>query len=185
MAEAKLTKNALHHAADASTLKTATGINILAIDPGDTTGFVLGKVLPDETIQLVQYGTWGFIDDFIPTYLRLFQGPPGPTVHNIVIEDYRVYAHKAQAHIGARPYAIEVIGHVRLLAYLAPIEYPICFQSASQAKGQWPDRRLYKHYSKAALKHLGVHPRDALRHLLTFIENQVLKHPLFSKQEAI
>ena len=147
-------------------------LKIGVIDPGDTTGYLIARAKLNsdhKSLVVVQYGEW--------TDLNLYLHPGLQAAlcscQRLVVEDYRIYPHKAQAHIGSRPYAIEVIGHIRLLAHQAKPAIPIHFQMASQAKGQWPEKRLRNHYHRDVLRQLGSrHCKDALRHLLTYLENE-------------
>lgn len=147
--------------------------SILAIDPGEATAFVFGYSDPLAEPRILTRGFWTtdldtFLNSIIQKYIK--------EADHVVIEDYRIYPHKARDHIGKRPYAIEVIGMVRLQRH----PNTILFQGASQAKQQWPNKRLRRHQ----IYMNNAHIRDATRHFLTFIENH-LKHQLFSRESAI
>lgn len=150
---------------------------IMAIDPGETTGFV---VVDTDTDHVLTFGVWkgpeDFMDASVQNQLSLSEV--------LVVEDYRIYPHKARQHIGSRPYAIEVIGHIRLWAYAH--SRTVEFQSASQAKQQWPNKRLAKHFTPTHLQLLGGrHAKDALRHALTYIENKTDHGLFFSAREVL
>jgi len=120
---------------------------ILAIDPGETLGYVLvelkefvGKspeleVIDADQILLVvnkQGFTWNSVSDKVVNLLN-----EEPDV--IVIEDYRVYASKAAVHIGSRLLTSELIGAICQEAGIAMI--PVVRIPAGR-KGRWPPARL-------------------------------------------
>jgi len=120
---------------------------ILAIDPGETLGYVLvelkefvGKspeleVIDADQILLVvnkQGFTWNSVSDKVVNLLN-----EEPDV--IVIEDYRVYASKAAVHIGSRLLTSELIGAICQEAGVAMI--PVVRIPAGR-KGRWPPARL-------------------------------------------
>jgi len=95
----------------------------------------------------------------------------------IVIEDYRVYPHKAQQHTGSRVYTAKEIGRIEWLAFKE--DTGMVYQMASQAKGRWPNSRMelypivQRFVVHPSLKRYGAkakHILDAYRHLLTYLE---------------
>jgi hypothetical protein len=76
----------------------------------------------------------------------------------IVMENYRVYGHRAQQHIGSEVPTIQYIGAIKYLALARNI--PIVLQMAFQGKAFAKDDRL----QKLGLWHTSKHARDAIRH---------------------
>lgn len=144
-----------------------TTTQILAVDPGVTTGYVLVKVSSkdveiEDRIHFVDAGEWDSMDALRQLKYELFE----ETVV-VVVERYVVYPNRAAQHIGDDLYTARVIGRVEWLAFtICGLE--VVFQPASQAKQRWPQNRLAKHFPGA--RHLSNHIQDALRHLLTYIE---------------
>lgn len=158
---------------------------LLAVDPGNVTGWVKAKIIsepddefPNGLMQIVDHGTWSGIPLLWARRHNYFEG-----VDIVVVEDYRVYPHKAQAHVGSRVTAARELGRVELLAW-AICKCKPKYQMASQAKQQWPTKRFKRHFPKL-YKELGtVHAQDACRHLFTYIENEGL-HIFFRREDAI
>lgn len=150
---------------------------VIAIDPGESIGVVIANLTgdppPKPRFKIQQFGV------IQPGDTKKWRGLCSllDRAHAVVVEDYRIYPHTARAHIGERPFTVELIGVIRYVMY--PKE-PI-FQTASQAKQQWPNARLKKHgfYIDP------VHARDALRHFLTYLENETDNGPIFSTGHAI
>ena len=120
---------------------------ILAIDPGETVGYAILKLteyvggsplLEVENaeqfkLEVTKQGfSWNSVSDKVVNLLN-----EEPDV--IVIEDYRVYASKAAAHIGSRALTSELIGAICQEAGIAMI--PVVRISAGR-KGLWPPARL-------------------------------------------
>ena len=120
---------------------------ILAIDPGETLGYVLVELTefvggtPElEVIDADQHQLAvtkeGFYWDSVSSNVRdLLDQEPDV----IVIEDYRVYASKALEHIGHRALTSELIGAICQEAGIAMI--PVVRIPAGR-KGLWPAARL-------------------------------------------
>jgi len=169
-----------------------TPSSILAIDPGATTGWakVVGIVPPSDKDPrgLFTYAGGGTFAGVKAAWEQrgIYQG-----VDIIVVEDFRIYPHKAQALIGRRLSAPKEIGRIELLALLADearsSPLPIHYQMASQAKQLWPDSRIrekFPGFYKTRLR--DKHTRDALRHLFTFMETyQPPLHDFFNYEEAL
>lgn len=176
---------------------------ILSIDPGETSGYVHAG-LKSVILELLTYyyhqsvltelvrpvapgncpihiggyiitaiGEWSGVPDLHTTLSALL-----PLTTQIVIEDYRIYPHKSKTHIASRVYTAKEIGRVELMAYYYNL--PILYQLAGQAKQQWPNNRLGRHLEPGALRRFPSHTKDALRHLLTYIENHTSIGPLFA-----
>lgn len=161
-------------------------LTLLAVDPGSTTGWIRALVTsvpepedeePHGTYTILEHGIWHGTPHLYAQREKLFGG-----VQVVVTEDYRVYPHKAMAHVGSQVPGAKEIGKVELLAcmYGARMSY----QMASQAKQLWPNQRCKHHFADfwATLK--SEHEKDALRHLATFLEDQRL-HIFFRLEDAI
>ena len=121
---------------------------ILAIDPGETLGYVLIELTeyvgrsPNLEVEdadqfklelrLKQGFNWGAVSARVKDLL-------GTEPDVIVLEDYRVYASKAAVHIGSRLLTSELIGAICQEAGVAMI--PVVRIPAGR-KGRWPPARL-------------------------------------------
>jgi hypothetical protein len=136
---------------------------ILALDPGETTGYAVfygdGVAAYDWEI-IDQVKTWPEIDAVRSLSLLLDQIKP----NLVVAEQYRVYDWKSDDHKWSAVNTVQVIGCVWTLCVQRAI--PLVWQSAQNAKGFWTDDRL-KEYN---LYQAGVrHGRDATRHALQYL----------------
>lgn len=141
-------------------------VQVLAIDPGKTTGIVLAECFSPMNFNILQAFDlkWAdrlrwLTDDF-------------PTVDYVVIESFNLFAHKAAAQIGSDFPAVNMIGAVELRVFsdLAPIK--LVTQTPSQRV-----RAIILDHHKA--RFTGVHhAKDAYKHLRVFISNP--KNKVFS-----
>lgn len=141
-------------------------MKILAIDPGKTTGFVL---LDDN--ELVEHFEWTLADESLFGFSLGFSSylnRKEPSV--VVIEDYRIYADKANMHIGNRLFTAELIGSIRALCAVVVPLVSIHTLPASK-KGRWPDARLEAKFPQHRAV-TGTHERDALKLALAYKEMQ-------------
>lgn len=120
----------------------------LCLDPGETTGWALFK-----GPRLVEAGEFRVTSPLLFDHL-VGQQRPGV----IVCENYKVYGHRAQQHIGSEVPTIRYIGYIQFVA--AAHNLPLVFQMAYQAKGFVKDQRLIQ----LGLWHESKHARDAIRH---------------------
>lgn len=136
---------------------------LLALDPGETTGWCLFKQ--------GQLFHWGQQDCKKPGYktaipdgnaiLKLFADTQ-PTV--VVCEDYRIYAQKSETHIGKTLFTPKLIGMIDLHCEMQNL--PVTYQMASAAKGFCKDDKLKRWgFYEEGLKH----SRDAIRHACYFL----------------
>jgi len=100
-------------------------------------------------------------------------GKPDKTI--IVIEDYLLYANKAQEQINSRFETSKLIGIIQHWCYKHNIPY--WMQNAGLVKSRWTDEILaYKGYLKKKGQRWEVceHTRDSMRHAVHFatFENQ-------------
>jgi hypothetical protein len=144
---------------------------VLALDPGETTGFAVFDSRPDgvgetakarlvDWMEINQIKTWPE-RDCVQNLTALFDRIR-PTI--LVYESYRVYDWKSDDHKWSPVHTTQVIGSIWTLAIQRSI--PRCEQSAQNAKGFWTDDRLkdYGIYLKAV-----KHGRDATRHAMHFL----------------
>lgn len=131
---------------------------LLALDPGETTGvavfegYALRKALQLNTSEM------GLGLDRLE---NLF-AEEKPT--HVAIENYQVYAWRAQQHIGSNLHTPRVIGMIETLCHMRKIPY--VKQTAQVAKGFATDSRLQEMgYWLPGLRHA----RDAIRHGLYYI----------------
>jgi len=134
---------------------------LLCLDPGHTTGWAifarheLANSGTSNTVLNNEELNWPAIED-------LFNAS-NPT--HVVCEDYKMYANKAQQHIGQSVFTLRLIGVIDYLCYLRGI--PIYYQMASHAKSFWTNEKL----ESLKLVSNNKHARDAVRHgcqLITF-----------------
>ena len=145
-------------------------MKILAIDPGKTIGCVLlddNELVEHWECKLLDVDAshfWHFFVLIFSTNLREHE----PDV--LVLEDYRIYADKANMHIGNRLFTAELIGSIRALcAVVAP---PVSIRTLSASKkGRWPDARLDAKFPQHKAV-TGTHERDALKLALAYKEMQ-------------
>ena len=150
---------------------------ILAIDPGETLGYVLIQlkecvggsptlevVDADQTRLIVtkQGFNWESVSDLV---LHLVTADE-PDV--IVLEDYRVYASKADVHIGSRVLTSELIG---ALCQEAGVAMTPVVRIPAGRKGRWPPARLKAKFS-SDVEIPTPHAMDALILALIYAEDK-------------
>jgi len=144
---------------------------VLAIDPGETTGLVLLRYFSGSVPFPVGWKEW-ILKQGVEEYacslkdLLCFQSKIGA----VVIEDYRIYAGKADLHIGNRLFTAELIGATHAICattspFLSATVYP------ASKKGRWPDARLSHWFPNHGV--VGTHARDALKLGLAYIEKKL------------
>lgn len=145
---------------------------VLAIDPGETIGFVSicyrddgfrPAVLVQEEARL----------SFAQAVITIRDGLTRPYLtrlrHDVVVvEDYRVYASKASMHIGNCLYTAQLIGAIRALCILEDIRVVVL---PASKKGRWPNARLRAKFPGHGVE--GVHALDALKLGLAYIEKEL------------
>ena len=121
---------------------------ILAIDPGDTTGWAL---FVDGTLA-----EWGHVGGNFTTLETLIK-TARPDV--LVVEEYRIYGWRAKQHSWSDVPTLRLIGAIQMLA--AQQRMPIVMQTAQQAKGFSEDEKLRAwNFYQTGMKHAN----DAIRH---------------------
>ena len=137
------------------------GIQIYALDPGETTGRCRHGLVNDFDQTLGQLATKTVEEGYDAIRLDLLSGSARPDV--IVCEDYKVYGWKADDHKWASLHTAQLIGAIKVLAH--QLQIPIRFQMAGEAKPFVTDEKL---------KEWGVyvpgqkHARDAQRHAIFY-----------------
>lgn len=124
---------------------------LLALDPGETIGwslFVNGELQQYDQLECKYDDNVGILQLFKQT---------SPTA--VVCEDYRIYAHKADTHIGNKLFTPRLIGKIEFLCEMNSL--PLAFQLAGAAKRFCTDDKLkeWGYYHKAQ-----KHSRDSIRH---------------------
>lgn len=132
---------------------TPTPKCLLALDPGETTGWAVFKdgvlanygQLPTHTVEASVPIIMNLLEEYEPTKL--------------VYEDYKVYGWKTQSHAWDSLHTPRLIGNIQTLCVLQNI--PISAQMAQHAKQFCTDSKLKMWgYYKPGMKHA----RDAIRH---------------------
>ena len=77
----------------------------------------------------------------------------------IVMEDYRVYGHKSEQHVGSQVVTVQYIGIFKLIA--EQLKIPVYLQMAWQAKQFQTDEKL-RAWGLYQVAH--KHANDAIRH---------------------
>ena len=153
--------SAYHQQAKVNRFAENHGHPIVGLDPGETTGYAYWNP-QDSTFTLRQLKTKSPEEGYsnILNQMRQdlnynFEGL------EIVCEDYRVYAWKADTHSWAGLHTPQLIGAIKIMAMLQLL--PLHFQMAQEAKSWATDDQL---------KSWGVydpgqrHARDASRHII-------------------
>lgn len=153
-------------------------MRVLAIDPGGTSGYVLGEFderIEDaferiKTVEIRDAGEWSGMQDMTDRGIVEPADGSGLFDHGdvVVVERYVIYPNRAQTHIGDDLYTAREIGRIEWLAFTRRDHHEVVFQAASRAKQRWPNDRMYKYFPGA--KHVSNHIRDAMRHLMTYVE---------------
>jgi hypothetical protein len=127
----------------------------LSVDPGITTGLCFwenGELLFSEASEEDVFITWLEVMLIRPTALKL-----------VVIEEFRLYGHKANAQIGSDMPVAQLIGVIKYLCKKAGI--PVVLQSASYAKTAGP---VAMKALDVKAPRLGPHVKDAYLHGIAY-----------------
>lgn len=144
-------------------------MNILAVDPGVTTGYVLFKYITLPVIVTWQQHKADNIGKAIEPLRDI--GITGVEV--VVIEDYRIYQGAEGMHVGIRLYTAELIGAIKAICALQGVAVQMM---SAQKKQRWPVARLDKRFPQSR-KVAGIHARDAMKIGLAFFEKYTDWHP--------
>jgi hypothetical protein len=121
---------------------------MLYLDPGETTGWARFR-----RMRLIEAGEFAVTSTLMFDHLITHKHP-----QLMVMENYKVYGHRAQQHIGSEVPTIQYVGVVKYLALVYGV--PLVLQMAFQAKSFVKDERLME----LGLWHESKHARDAIRH---------------------
>ena len=144
---------------------TKKGVSIpgtlLAFDPGEITGccvFKDGKPVEFRQLPTVNKKTrdyeWSIIEEFIDEIKP----------DAVIIENYRIYAHKLEQHSSSDVPTLQLIGAIKYMLFKRNIPYKL--QMAQQAKGFVTDAKL-KEWGMWDIGH--KHARDACRHCVYYL----------------
>lgn len=127
---------------------------LLSLDPGITTGYCLGRMASDDTLEIAYNEA-----ELQPADLLLMLQDLEPKV--IIYEDFQ-YRNRARNKLVL--FSVQLIGIVDAYATLAPNCY-VKKQQPAEGKGHYDDNALRRLdlYQKGT-----VHGRDAARHMLHF-----------------
>lgn len=152
-------------------LRAHTGIRVIGIDPGETTGvccfddhkLVDARQLPTGLMPMAART----VREYIKEYSSLSNTQR--TVH-IVMESYRVYSWKADEHAWAGLHTPRLIGAIELVC--SDLGLSLKTQSAQQGKGFCTDDKLmaWGIYQEGAR-----HARDAIRHACYYLLFEIAK----------
>lgn len=93
----------------------------------------------------------------------------------LVIEDYRLYASKADSQINSRMETCRLLGLIQWYCFFK--NYPMVFQQAAEVKHRWEDHVVKKHIE---LPKINRHELDSIRHALHYF---TFKNDLNKKQQ--
>ena len=151
-------------------------MKVLAIDPGEHVGWVeLDYAPPAPEACLVDWGTEA-PPDLAQTARWLFHQLRSTPIQVVVVEDYRVYGHMADQHIGVRLWTAEMLGCIEAVCALFVPQVKVVRLAANE-KGKWNEARLTGLFPQ----HADVerpHAHDALQLGLTYLEKQQGWDPL-------
>ncbi len=135
--------------------KTCQNGIILALDPGETTGYVIFDGSNSKILEEGQIKTWP-IESAIPALDYLFNTYK-PSI--LVFESYQVYEWKKDEHSWSQIPTVQLIGCIKTLSIQNKISY--ITQTAQIAKSFCTDEKLQQwgFYIKGK-----KHARDAIRH---------------------
>lgn len=133
-------------------------LKVLAIDPGETTGWALFCNTTMDRHGQLQTSLFPQAPVTLCSHIEAWK----PDV--VVIEDYRVYKWKTDSHAWAALHTPKLIGVVEYFCYINKI--PLTKQSAQVGKGFCTDERL-KEWGlyQVAMRHAN----DAIRHACQYL----------------
>lgn len=152
-------------------------MNILALDPGGTTGVCVfswphsRQIKPREDLSQYLIFTTQINSNHLPKISEeLSNIIVKYSPEYLIFEHFGLYGHKAQSLIGSDMLTSQVIGIIKIVAYNFNIE---CIeQMAANVKLFYTDSKLKNHnvYLKAT-----KHARDAVRHALYAVDFKLCK----------
>jgi hypothetical protein len=129
-------------------------LNILSIDPGETSAFAF-------FVEGNYWRSWHVRYEELSIHRIKDEYPPWAEFDYIIIESFRIYAHKAKSLTNDPMLTPKIIG--KLEEWFKG--YKIVYQSASMAKGFFTNDRL----KEMGLYVKNKHERDSIRHGLYFL----------------
>lgn len=137
---------------------------LLAIDPGETTGFAVFSA-KDPEFKFAEYGQLD-TKAFPAAAYNLRDLIERIQPDRIICEDYRIYAFKSEEQKWSNVFTVRVIGALQALACLRLNPIPVDFELAQQPKNFVTDDKLtaWGYYVKGMR-----HARDAMRHALYWL----------------
>jgi hypothetical protein len=134
-----------------------TELRIVSIDPGVTTGYTFGLLVPNERLDVYPHQLTHDVDDFW-RHIKAFEP------QHIVIERFEF--RQGKQHAGINLFPRELIGVARLYSLVAPPPVAIDLQTAAQGKSYFSDKTLKAN----GLYARGVpHAMDSLRHMMQWL----------------
>lgn len=147
---------------------------IIAIDPGKTTGFVHFEVddsdhpfTPIMMREIEWDEHWGFMSEMHDV---LYNNQSKHIV--MVVENFRLYAHEAQHQINSDFPSAQIIGVCKYIAAITRTE--LVLQMAS-VKRQFPSGELRKWFPPNTKLPTSLHIRDAISHAMYLYFDRRLK----------
>lgn len=140
---------------------------LLALDPGETTGFCYLKTSADPAIKepqlLVGQIKTGDFPGVVDNYMELVMN--NWPYSKLIMEDYRIYSWKSDDHKWSSVHTLRVIGAIQALQRWEWSHIPIEFHSAQEGKSFVTDTKLNEWGLYDQTKGL-KHARDAMRHAI-------------------
>ena len=148
---------------------------VLAFDPSGsyhegkgTTGWCLmyrGKVIQTGLIEAKQYNSdMKYYEAHLALIKRMAEHYPNNLV--IVMEDYLLYAKRAQSQTNSRMETCKLIGIIQYYCFKNKLYCAL--QTAAQVKKRWSDEILEHEGIALPTTHAERHARDAIRHAIHY-----------------
>jgi hypothetical protein len=127
---------------------------VISLDPGETTGVCIAKLLPD--------GNWDISTKALNQEQLYIFLETEPNVDLVIYETYKLYESKAKAMVNNEFITVQIIGVIK---YIYSRRNTPVIKSQTSDKAFWSDQRLrYMNlYTKVE------HERDAVRHFLNWL----------------
>lgn len=159
--------------------------HVLSLDPSGnyhegkgTTGWafsISGSIKQSGHISALQFPNKESFWEAQISIIQSFRKKYGPSFI-VVIEDYLLYANKAESQINSRMETCKLIGALQVFCYQHNIPY--CMQPASEVKTRWSNEILlaegiigrdrHGYYLPATHERINRHAIDAIRHNIHF-----------------
>jgi hypothetical protein len=152
----------------------------IAFDPGERTGVCVGIYEGNKQFRVIE-SLILTMDQALDDVESLFESY---APQNIIIEAFKLYAHKAQAQTGSTFPSVEVIGYIRAFAARMRMLDRIVIQDASciHTEGRDALEVLPEHRPKITRPNGMKHAQDAYLHLRYFYISQFNRERVRSKQ---